>query len=96
MDPVMMLSGMSADGLGPEDAGITIAINGMTEFIKDEIKGLGFEKAMIRVYPFLPFACAFLYCLATEPGLMEAAKSALIYGASATVAYRLHKDTKRH
>ena len=99
MNPMDMVSGLLGDGtgVGVEDGGKVIAINGMVAWVKDEIQSHHQLDGKINwAFPFLPYLCAFAMSYLDSQDLIHSLKGCVLYGTAATAAYRLHKDTTDH
>ena len=75
------------------DAGMVMAVNEMTNWVKGKLGEWTWDDKFSRFYPVIPFLCAFAVCLMVHQALWPALKCCVMYGLWSTFAWNLYKKS---
>lgn len=99
MDIETLIASSVGSGSFVVDAGIAAGVCEATNWVKERLDEWTWDDKFARLYPIIPFICAFGLCwlMAGLPiggaGLVAVAKNAGIYGVYSTVGWNVWKKT---
>lgn len=73
------------------DAAVVGAVNEMTNWVKERLKEWTWDDKFHRLYPLIPFLCAFVLCVLMKPSIQAAFTDSIRYGLWASFAWRTYK-----
>lgn len=88
-EAIDLVGGTAADAA--LNGGIVASVNGASEWVTDQLEHFGLGSKLYRLYPFIPFAVAFLLSLTIEQNLHKALSDSITYGSAAIALHSIHK-----